>query len=50
MEENMNKEEREILADLLFPNIKETPEEIEKRYPNRNRKEGEKFQIRCSNR
>ncbi len=38
----MNKEEREILADLLFPNIKETPEEIEKRYPNRNRKEGEK--------
>lgn len=38
----MNKEERDILAELLFPNIKETPEDIEKKYPSRNLKDGEK--------
>ena len=31
---------KQELAELLFPHIKETPEEIEKRYPDRNLKEG----------
>ena len=31
-----------MLAELLFPNIKLTPEDMEKRYPERNLKEGSK--------
>lgn len=38
----MSIEEREKLADLLLPNIKETPKDIEKRFSKRELKEGEK--------
>jgi len=34
-------EENIQLANILFPEVKETPEDVEKRYPKRNLKEGE---------
>ncbi len=38
----MSLEERNYLAELILPNIKETPDDIEKRYPERTLKEGAK--------
>lgn len=39
MDENL-KEKYEKLANLIFPDVTETVEDLEKRYPERNLKEG----------
>ena len=36
----------ELLAELLFPNVTETPEDMEKKYPPRNLPEGAKVTLK----